>query len=316
MREIMKDKTEIQSEDVSLPRRDPVRENIEIVKEGDFETPALLASVATTSCRRCVFAEYKTDPQSGYAEQTGCAAGRFDAFEENGVDLIFVEEDKEKFYLVKDKACIYFRHVDAYAQILKANSIEEIKERVASSLKIPYHVLIFLRQWDTIADLEQRLVELEQQAVKPKIVSVIDRTHSEVDITPQVVGLFHNKYSFEHWRTQRVTAQDMLDITITDVCYDNTKSMKYFFYTIFEASTPIPASFSAEIHHYVQDKMKSFVMLEPNSKGNGKTVLKMAHEKYAGNSFEIELEKKLVHYDDGAHLIRKVEDVCPSLRTS
>jgi len=201
-------------------------------------------------------------------------------------------------------------------EVLKDKTISELKDMVSSSLKMPYHVLIFLRKEDSLEDLKKRLTELEQQAVKPKIVSVIDRSHSEIDLTPQIVKLFYNTYKFDNWRTQRVSAIDHSDMSIIDVCYDNTKNMKYLFYTIFEASKPIPASFAEEIHHSVQDKMKSFVMLEPNSENNGKTVLKLAHAKYAGNSFDIDLKDKLIHYDDGAHLIRKVEDLCPSLGES
>lgn len=270
----------------------------------------ITASVSTTSCRQCVFAEYEDNAQAG------CGAGRFEVFEDNGVDLIYVQDDEKAFYLVKDKGCPYFRHADSHGDILKNHSMQELKELVSASLKIPYHALLFLRKEDTLEDLKKRLSELESQSVKPKIISVIDRTHSEIDMTPKIVGLFHNHYSFEHWRTQRVVSTDNPDMSIVDVCYDNTKSIKYFFYIIFEASKPIPSSFSEEIHHSIQEKMQSFVLLEPNGEGNGKTVLKIAHAKYAGHSFDVDIKDKLIHYDDGVHLIRKVEDVCPSLRTS
>ena len=277
------------------------------IKDGDDQ---IKVGVSTTCCRQCVFAEYEDNVQ------TGCAAGRFEVFNKNGIDLVYAEDEEKKFYLVKDKACIYFRHIDTCAEIIKKKTVSEIKDLISSSLKMPYHVLVFLREGDSLADLECRLSELEQQAVKPKIVSVIDRTHSEVDLTPKIVGLFHNKYAFDNWRTQRVAAIDRSDHEIIDVCYDNTKRLKYFFYTIFETSKPIPASFSEEIHYSVQEEMKSFVLLEPNSCGNGKTVLKMAHAKYGGNSFDIDLKDKLIHYDDGANLIRKVEELCPSLGES
>jgi|GEM_PF-3484536 hypothetical protein len=273
------------------------------------DTDPISASVSTTSCRKCVFADYEGKTQ------VGCTAGRMEVFKKNGVDFICVGDEEETYYLIKDKACPYFRHVDGCEELLKSKTIDELKEMVKSSLKMPYHVLIFLRKEDSLEDLEQRLSELEQQAVKPKIVSVIDRTHSGIDLTPKIVGLFHNKYTFDTWRTQRVAAIDRSDYEVIDVCYDNTKNLKYFFYIMFEASRPIPDSFSEEIHYAVQEEMKSFVILEPNSYGNGKAVLKMAHAKYAGNSFDIDLKDKIIHYDDAAHLIRKVEDLCPSLRT-
>ena len=41
-----------------------------------------------------------------------------------------------------------------------------------------------------------------------------------------------------------------------------------------------------------------------------------AHAKYSGNSFGIPLEEKIKHYDDSVHLIKKAEELCPSLQTS
>ena len=88
------------------------------------------------------------------------------------------------------------------------------------------------------------------------------------------------------------------------------------FYIIFESSVQIPTQMSKDIHKSLHDDMKSFVVLLPNSQGVGKTVLKIAHRKYNGNSFTIPLEDKIIHYDDAPHLIKKVEDICPSLQKS
>ena len=281
----------------------------EIMQDKTKVEPDIVATISTTSCRQCVFAKYEDDVQ------TGCHADRFEVFEENGVDLIQVSDDEKTFYLVKDKACAYFRHIDTHRDILKTTAMESVKDMVKATLRIPYHALIFLRKKDTMSDLKRRLDDLDKQSIKPEIISVIDRSHSLPDLSPQIVTLF-KKYTFKNWRTQRVSAVDILDITIVDVCFDNTKDMQYFFYTIFEASKEIPATFAEEIHCSIQDKMQSFVILEPNSEGNGETVLKAAHLKYTGNSFEIPLKEKIVHYNDGVHLIRKVTDLCPSLRTS
>lgn len=268
----------------------------------------IVASVSTTSCRQCVFAEYEGN------KQVGCHAGRFEVFNKHGVDLIYVKDNEKEFYLVKDKACAYFRHIDRCQEALKNHTIEELKEKIGSGLKIPYQAMIFFRDGDDLDDLGKRLDELEAQYVKPSIVSIIDRTHSTEDITPKIVGLFHNNYKFDVWRTQRVKSTDVPDGSTIDVCYDSTKKEKYFFYIVFEASLPIPDSFSKEIHHSIQQEMKNFVYLEANKEGIGKTVLKAAHAKYGGNAFDIDLKDKLIHYDDGVDLIRKVEDLCPSLQ--
>ena len=85
------------------------------------------------------------------------------------------------------------------------------------------------------------------------------------------------------------------------------------FYMIFECKHTIPDVLSNELHRSLHDEMQSYVILLPNNNNVGKTVLKIAHEKYAGNSFGIPLEDKIVHYNDSPHLIKKVEQICPSL---
>ena len=88
------------------------------------------------------------------------------------------------------------------------------------------------------------------------------------------------------------------------------------FYITFETRYPIPKSFSQELHISLHDEMKAFTVLLPNGQNVGGGALKAAHAKHAGNSFGIPLETKIIHYDDAPHLIQKVEEICPSLRTS
>ena len=286
-------------------------------------------SLSTTSCRQCVFAEYDGNKQSG------CSAGRLQVLHDNGVEIILNGDGTKEFFLIKDKACPYFRHKDKYKDIKKDIGSEKLTELVKYSLKIPYHVMLFMRSRDSLEDLESRLSELYNQDIPPSLVTVIDRTHgayekeetvegkvTEVryereDLTPQIVGFFHKKYRFGSWRTQRVAAVDIMDPETVDLAYDNTKDKKYFFYTIFEASQKIPEEFSSEIHYAIQEKSEAFVVLESGHlQEHGHTVLKIAHAKYAGNSFGVDLRDKIIHYDDAPHLIRNLEELCPSIKKS
>ena len=266
-------------------------------------------SATSTSCHGCIFALSEEDTQ------TGCMAGQIDKFKKSGVEVLEVfNVDDGEFYLIKDKLCIYYRpHEIKEALDVTA---EELLKNIQAKLKIKYQVILFWRKEDTIEDLQKRVEELHNQAIKPEIVTVIDRSHSDVPREGEIIKLFNNNYSFNYWRIQRAAATDQSDIELIDICYDNTKRNKFFFYMIFESSHPIPATFSAEIHESIQDKMMAFVILQPNDKGIGGGALKAAHAKYAGNSFNVPLEGKIEHYGDSTHLIKKVEDLCPSLRTS
>ena len=268
--------------------------------------------VSSTSCYNCVFAKYSDN------EQIGCNANRLEIFAKHGHEIIPIKndnEDEKVFFVIDGKICVYYRNSEwAYASY-KKDSVEEILTCVQNELKIPYHVLLFFRSSDSFEDIKNRLSELENQDIKPKIVTIVDRSHSERVMTGELMKICQD-YNFAHWRIQTVQAVDQIDNDVIDLVYDSTKKMKYMFYTILECSHSIPKDMSKDIHKSLHDDMKSFVILTPNSDGIGKTVLKVAHEKYSGNSFTIPLEDKIVHYDDAPHLIKKVEEICPSLQVS
>lgn len=267
-------------------------------------------SIASTACRQCIFSEYDGNTQ------VGCNAGRLELFSKNGVEIVRVEDDEKQFFVIKDKACHYFKHQDIYGDLVEETSLDEVKDRVRDSLRMPYQVMVFLRHGKDEENLTKRLDELEAQDVKPSIVTIIDRTHSSIDLSPKIVGLFHREYDFKDWRTQRFQSTDTSDLAAVDICYDNTKKLKYFFYTTFEVTEPIPPSFSRDIHNYVIEQMQSFIFLGPLDGHHGRTVLKAAHAKYGGNSFDVDLREKLHYYDDSIQLIKSVEEICPSLKTS
>ena len=285
----------------------------EKIKDEDKD---LYVPVTSTFCRGCVFADYDGNVQ------IGCKANRLEKFKDAGITItkFNTESDKEEeeeieSFIVEGKTCVYYRNKILKDTIFKENSNEEILTTVKKQLRIPYHVLLFMRETDTLDDLELRISELHNQSVKPKIITVVDRSHTVENKSGKVMNIFKD-YSFDHWRIQRIKATDQIDTDIIDLVYDSTKKLTYMFYITLECSTAIPLTMSEEIHKSLHDDMKSFSVLLPNSNNIGRGALKAAHAKHAGNSFAILLEDKIKHFDDSPHLIKKVEEICPSLQTS
>ena len=265
-------------------------------------------SVTSTLCNDCIFAKYEK------RKQVDCAANRLNVFKDKGIDILeMVEDDGRSSFIIDNKSCIYYRPKKWSKEHYKTKSVKNILDRVKTELSIPYHAVLFFREGSSIEDLQCRIQELDNQSVKPKIVTVVDRTHTEDIYGGEIIGIFQ-KYSFQYWRVQTVQAIDQLDLDVVDLVYDSTKDKKYMFYTCFEVGHHIPENFSQQVHKYIQEDMQSFVILEANANNVGRTVLKIAHKKYNGFAFAIPLEEKLKHYDDAPHLIKKVEDVCPSLK--
>ena len=267
-----------------------------------------LIPISSTLCHNCVFADYDNNIQ------TGCKADRLNKFQKANVTISEMVYEDTTSYVIENKVCVYYRNKDWALEHYKNIDDQNLVVTVSKELRIPYHVLLFVRKNDSIDDLRIRLTELEQQTIKPKMVTIIDRTHASEPITDQLLTIMRN-YSFDYWRVQTIQAIDQYDPDIIDLIYDSTKKIPYMFYICFECQYTIPPTISTDIHTSLHDDMKAFTVLVPNANNVGGGALKVAHEKHAGNSFAIPLADKIRHYDDAPHLIKKVEDICPSLQT-
>jgi len=267
-----------------------------------------LIPISSTLCHNCIFADYNDNIQ------TGCKADRLNKFKKANITISEMVYEDATSYIIEEKVCVYYRNKDWALDHYKNIDDKNLVATVSKELRIPYHVLLFVRKNDNRDDVSIRLTELEQQNIKPKMVTIIDRTHTPEPITNQLLTIMRN-HSFDYWRVQTIQAIDQLDTDIIDLIYDNTKKIPYMFYICFECQYTIPPTVSKEIHASLHDDMKAFTVLTPNANNVGGGALKVAHEKHAGNSFTIPLEDKIRHYDDAPHLIKKVEEICPSLQT-
>ena len=227
-----------------------------------------LIPMTSTLCSKCVFADYDHNNI-----QTGCYASRIEKFEAANIPVSQLVDDNQTSYIIEGKTCVYYRNNSWAHQTYNNDSKEYVLAKIKEELKIPYHVILFLRSTDTIDDLNNRLFELTQQKIKPKIVTVIDRSHSQ---DTQGLPLIHtSKYSFDYWRVQTIQAIDQIDTDVIDLVYDSTKKIQYMFYIVFECQYQIPLTISEEIHTAVHDNMKAFTILLPNAHGVGAGALKL-----------------------------------------
>ena len=219
-------------------------------------------------------------------------------------------------FIVENKICVYYRNQTWAEKQYNTTDKNKILSLVKNELNIPYQAILFFRENDSIEDIKNRLTELDNQKVKPKILTLVDQCSYQTGKFSQHLVDIIKEYSFDYWRIQTVQLANQIDNDIIDLVYDSTKDKKYMLYMTFECAYPIPPTVSQELHTAVHDDMKSFTVLLPNKDRVGKTVLKIAHKKYSGNSFAIPLEEKIKHYDDAPHLIKRVEEICPSLNQS
>ena len=115
------------------------------IKEEEKEEDDKMISVTSTVCAHCIFCEYDNDK-----------------FAANGQSIIPIElENGTKCFVIDGKTCVYHRPKGLTDIRYKNMDDTEILKAVKKELKIPYHVILFFRQEDTIEQLTHRLNELQ-----------------------------------------------------------------------------------------------------------------------------------------------------------
>ena len=260
----------------------------------------------STSCKNCYFADYDCKTQ------TGCRLGRLEKYRNTSGNVVEAYDDDKEFYVIQNKICVYYRNHE-FIEEMQLRNEDEILKRIKSELHAPYHLILFFREEDTIEDLSRCIENAASQYIKPQVFTVINKFNTQVEASK--IMEITNHHGFNHWRIQNAANLEFeWDRDLIDLSYDSTKKHKFLFYSVFEASEGIPINFSEEIHNSMYEDLEAFSCLTANKNGNGLTVLRIAHEKYSGSSFGIKIEEKIKFYEDDSHLIKKVENLCPSLQ--
>jgi hypothetical protein len=272
----------------------------------------LEVSQVHTVCRDCVFAQYNGK------EQTGCKLDKIKDYENAGVDVIKVFDDKEKeFFLIDGRFCMFYRNEELMAKH-PVNTWEKI---VNLQTKVSYQSIVFVEKETTFKELKKTLNTLSSQEVRPNLVTIINKQYPyyfdepENYVKPSLMLELLEDYKFHQFSLKNVYDMEMDDRALVDLVFDGTKDKPYPFYITFRAGFAVPENFSKEFNDAILIKMLQLGFVEPIDDINGMIVNKIAHKKHGGNSFGIAIEKKIIAYEeDSEKFIFKVGDVCPSMK--
>ncbi len=117
-----------------------------------------------TSCKNCIFAQYKD------ITQIGCKYNRLDVFRRHNINIVECFDDDKEFYVIPDTQCHYKRTKKwkRYKKWLD-KGIEEFDIRKEVEMK--YQVLIY--DDTTFNQLEQTIKSLIPQSIQPLHISIL-----------------------------------------------------------------------------------------------------------------------------------------------
>lgn len=264
-----------------------------------------------TSCRECVFANYKNNTQ------IGCKLNKIEDYKNANIEVLDMYDDEGKeFFIINERFCLFFRT----KELMEKHPINTWEEIVKLQTKVPYNVILFLNKEDTLKDLKNSIKQIQNQEIKPNLITIVNKQYlSYVDnpdkyIKPSKILEILSNSNIHKYSIKNIYDDDLIDRDLIDLCYDSNKDNPYPFYVVFKANKNIPEEFSKEFNSAILIKMLQLGFVKPIDDLHGMIVNKIAHKKHAGNSFGIPIEDKILKYEqNGNNFIFEAKDICPCL---
>lgn len=262
-----------------------------------------------TSCKNCVFAEYKN------GEQVGCQLNKIQDYEKAGIDVVDVyDKDNKKFKIINERFCLFYRNEKMMRQY-PPSSWDEI---VISQTKIPYHMILIVRENNSLMEIKQSLNDIKNQTVTPSLITLVNKQYTsyakdnEKFIAPKVIFDLLDSRHFKRFSLKNIYNDELSDRDCIDLVFDSSKESRYPIYVVFEAGEPIPNEVGKDLNDSILIKMQQIGFVKPYKGLNGMTVNYTTHKKYGGNSFQVNIEDKIVKFEEnGEQFIFNSEDIYP-----
>ncbi len=263
-----------------------------------------------TSCKQCVFAEYKNNTQ------TGCKLNKIEDYRDANVEILEMYDEEKEFFFVNGRFCLFFRS----KELMEKYPVNTWEEMVKLQTKVPYSVILFLNKDDTLKQLKKSIKQLKEQEIKPNLITIVNKQYLNYVEDPdkyikpsKILELLTNS-NIHKYSLKNVYDGDLIDRDLIDLTYDSNKDKPYPFYVVFKVGNEIPKNFSKEFNDAILIKMMQLGFAKPIDDLHGMIVNKIAHKKHGGNSFGVFIEDKILKFEeDGKNFIFEVKDICPSL---
>jgi hypothetical protein len=270
-----------------------------------------------TSCKGCVFE----------LDGPGCKLGRLELFRRTAP-----VEIQEGHALIKGRVCTTCRNRDS--EWARATPPEQYAEAVRQQVRVRYEAVVPVEQGDSADMVAAAVAGLARQRPAPlKVhVALLPNTLTPAQVIPRLRALGGDL----EWAVLSVLPAGPAGHA-TEVHNAIDQAVKAMppttaFYVVFRPGFEAPAQFAAELDAALNDRLERFLVLTPASRefGDQGLVVSVAmHGRVGGNAAATHhtadgltiacdaVEDKVLQMaidDDSRHLVKCVEDVCPSMR--
>jgi len=240
-----------------------------------------------TSCQDCIFADYYKHTQEG------CFIGALTNLRNYGYEIIdavngeiengqIIPGTENEFFIINNTICTKKRTKDwEFANYLMGEQFRAVDKEI----ELKYTAIIF--EDNNPFGVAQTVQSLLEQSPAPLKIIVI-RPYDSGTGALGYIGLFNDENI--SWKVQNFqeeyTKEEIADMVIFHV--------KTPIYAIFHAGFTPPRNMFSDLNCGVNETFFNFILLSPNSKGNGEVGMAAAYMAFNGNmnkSFEQKIKE-------------------------
>lgn len=229
----------------------------------------------STSCQKCVFAEFDDN------KQVGCELGRLDIYREHGIEVSTHtnDEDSKEAFLIVGRICTACRDLEWGEK----NPKKEWRQIVEKQMDMRYLVII-VADSDTEA-LERSIKSVANQELPSTEVVVVRPITCKLD-SPAIIPVL-KKYALNSWKISHELANEDFGRCI-DRVVDNSNGTS--FYTTIPEGTELETDLFSTINHRINQELLQFSMLEAQ---DGTPIFNTAAHMHLDGNYERPLQEKI-----------------------
>ncbi len=219
-----------------------------------------------TSCKDCIFAEYKEETQ------VGCSRGILEKYRNLGINIVEAYDYDKEFYVIENRLCQYYR-TQEWANRFEPDTFDENVERMLEyESRVLFHVMVFMQ--DSLEDVQETLVSLISQDQPPLQVTII-RPRASLIKPRQVLDLFSDDIPFR-WRLENL----WFHIPQQNAIHMVQKVVKSNYYTTCNSGYRYKAGFFSSINKAVTKDLLQFAMIEGSGDDKNGIVIPLGVHEY------------------------------------
>lgn len=274
----------------------------EVLDEEEFEDgPPKLQPISTT-CRDCIFAEWAG------TTQTGCEWDRLEKFEENGADIVGMDDGQKQFFIISGRFCNYVRNHEWGEK----HPHKDWANIVQDHAKVRCSMIVYADDKSSLVDVERSLTSIIEQDMRAwNLVLVLNQTKDEPRVYRRLINSMEPQLP---WELRQIMIQSDLEgneyVAEMNEAIDLTVvHCKATYYAVARAGYQWPTNFISTLERAVNEDLTRFIALLPDNDGNGMLVQTILHNTIKGSKIKDVLDKvlEIAAEESTGHMIKRFE---------